>query len=161
MAFDVTSVNGTLWAVRPDGTKKWSVRTGGITPSSPVLGAEGNIYVGVNQQMCAFTSNGSKKWEFPTLDMIDSAAAICADGTVLFTSRDHDLYAADSDGKRLWHVWLQGPVLSSPNVAADGVVYVLSFYRLHALQGSARPAASPWPMFRGNPRHTGRVALGP
>ena len=48
---------------------------------------------------------------------------------------------------------------SSPAIGSDGTVYVGSGdKKLYAIKTDSKgPAKSPWPMFRGNPQHTGRA----
>jgi hypothetical protein len=55
-----------------------------------------------------------------------------------------------------------GAVYSSPTIAPDGTVYIGSASGiLFALHGTVGLANTPWPMFRGNARHTGRSAQEP
>jgi len=48
--------------------------------------------------------------------------------------------------------------ITSPAIGADGTVYVALGGTLYAVaSGTNGPANSPWPMYRQNPRHTGKV----
>ena len=52
---------------------------------------------------------------------------------------------------------------SSPAIAPDGTLYIAEGQTLHAINSTNRLAPlmnSSWPMFRANPRHTGRVPGG-
>ena len=44
--------NGRLWAVNPNGTKKWVFRAGREIKSSPAIGADGIIYFGCRDLHC-------------------------------------------------------------------------------------------------------------
>ena len=46
----VGSGDGFLYALNTNGSLRWKLHTGGITESSPVIGPDGTIYLGVNQQ---------------------------------------------------------------------------------------------------------------
>ena len=89
-----------------------------------------------------------------------SSPAIGSDGTVYVGSDDYKLYAINGkSGVKLWEFETGGRVGSSPAIGSDGTVYVGSIdSKLHAIKTeSLGPAKSPWPMFRQNSRHTGRV----
>jgi hypothetical protein len=91
--------------------------------------------------------------------------AVAADRLIYFGSRDQTLYAilptperTDSKEHRPWGIWLHGAIISSPVIAPDNIVYLVSGNgKLNAIQGAAKLAVSSWPMFRGNPRHTGNI----
>jgi hypothetical protein len=59
----------------------------------------------------------------------------------------------------IWNFWWGGgPTVSAPVVAPDGTVYGVGMGAgLAALKREAPLANSTWPMFRGDPQHTGRV----
>ena len=161
-----SSVDGTLHALNPDGSVRWQLHTGGITPSSPVLGADGTIYISVNQTHCAVGSDGKFKWQrafwHAQPDLFgESAAAVLADNSVVFIGCDGFVMTVPGDdGKEdwIWNAWMDGPSYSSPLVGPDGKVYVMGIEPfLKCLDRNVPLAATPWPMFRGNPQHTGRV----
>jgi hypothetical protein len=57
---------------------------------------------------------------------------------------------------------LEGRLIASPNISSDGTLYAATDNYLHAINSTNRLAPlakSSWPMFRANPRHTGRVAV--
>ena len=62
-------------------------------------------------------------------------------------------------GTVLWEFKTGGYVNSSPAIGSDGTVYVGSWdNKLYAIKTDSKGLAkSPWPMFRQNARHTGRV----
>lgn len=165
-----SSTDGKLYALNPDGTWRWALRTGGVSSSSPVLGVDGTIYISVNTNHCAVSSEGQMlwRWNFWNLQRPDlfgeSAAAVLADQTVVFTGRDGFVMTLppDSGGKEwLWNYWLYAASRSSPLVAPDGTIYVMSYSQeLRALQRNVPLAKSSWPTARGNSQRTGRVNAG-
>ncbi len=105
-----------LWAINPNGTKKWTFDLGEgrhIHKSCPAISADGTIYVGTNiwevdgGDIVAVNPNGKEKWRKRITDLgwIDSSPSIAKDGTVYIGSQ--------CEGKGYLHAF--GPVdLNSP-----------------------------------------------
>ncbi len=115
-----------LYALDPDGTKKWDFKTyGGPESSSPCIGNEGTIYFGSpDGNFYALNPTGSLKWKFKTGDIISSSPAIGFDGTIYFTSQDGNFYALNADGNLEWKYPLGGSPNSSPSIGPDGTIYL-------------------------------------
>ena len=65
----VGSSDNNLYAINPDGSKKWAFKTGDYVDSSPAIGSDGTIYVGSNDSyLYAINPDGSKKWAFDTFE---------------------------------------------------------------------------------------------
>lgn len=164
-----TSVDGKFHVVNADGTRRWVLPTGGITRASPVIGLDGTIYIGVNDQHCAISAEGKMKWQrgldprgHVPFDWIVSTPAVLANGSVLMSGTDLALTALMPDGDWWWTYSLQGGSRSSPLVGSDATVYGANDgMELHAIRNTVPLAATPWPMFRGNPQHTGRARAVP
>ncbi len=83
-----------MYAINPNGSKKWSFITGGYIESSPAIGSDGTIYVGsTDDKLYAINPDGTEKWNFTTGNNIHSSPAIDSDGTIYIGSHDHKLYA--------------------------------------------------------------------
>ncbi len=105
-------------------TNAWSFPLGSTCDSSPAIGEDGTIYLGVwNGDFRAIRPDGSPKWVFRAGREIKSSPAVSADGTVYFGSRDRRLYAVGPDGKKKWDLKTGGWVDSSPAVGSDGTIY--------------------------------------
>jgi hypothetical protein len=78
---------------------------------------------------------------------------------IYFTFRDRQFAGVTPGGTIAWSEWLSGEIEASPTVGKDGTIYVACSSHLNAIvpTNAAPPSKSPWPMFRGNPQHTGRV----
>ena len=89
------SSDNSLYAVNPNGTKKWEFKTGGDVDSSPAIGSDGTVYVGSrdNKVYALDGKTRAKQWEFRTGADVDSSPAIGADGIVYVGSRDYKVYA--------------------------------------------------------------------
>ncbi len=161
-----TSVDGKLHALNRDGSRRWELHTGGVAGSSPVLGLDGTIFVSVNTNHCAVSAEGKLKWQRKFWNPIpresgDTAGAVLANGLVAFTGGDGLVMTVPSEsGDRHWNwnYWLFAPCRSSVVVNAQGIMYAAPVgLELHAIVNSVPLADSPWPMFRADPQHTGRV----
>lgn len=149
-----------VYAVDPQGNKKWVFPTGGYVDSSPAIAPDGTIYAGsVDKKLYAINpADGTKKWEYTTLGMVISSPAVAADGTVIFGSDDGWVYAVEPiSGNLKWNFMAEKAVKSSPVIGEDGTVYIGegngNLYAIYSNSGSL--AKSPWPMFRHDVRHTG------
>jgi outer membrane protein assembly factor BamB len=158
-----SSTDGIFHALRPDGTERWRLHTGGATWSSPVLDENGSIYLAANAIGISISRDGKKRLEFVYSPLLmDATPAIAANGDIYWSSPWRKLLASQADGTERWHVDTTDNLIASPTIGYDGTVYISDGQYLRAVNSPAGlpPAAkSPWPMFRANPRHTGRVNL--
>ncbi|WP_437124709.1 outer membrane protein assembly factor BamB family protein [Brevibacillus laterosporus] len=54
-----------LYAIKPDGTKKWAFKIKGDFSSAPVIGKGGVIYFRTSEnKLYAVNPNGTKKWRY-------------------------------------------------------------------------------------------------
>jgi len=116
----VSSMDGNLYAVNPDGTKKWAY-PGIVTSSSPAIGTDGTIYVCSNK-LYALNPDGTQQWAFAVGG--STSPAIGADGTIYIGSADKNLYAINPDGTKKWTFPTGDTVTSSPALGADGTIYI-------------------------------------
>jgi outer membrane protein assembly factor BamB len=122
--------------VRPTlaGGALWSFPTGKGIFSSPVVAADGTIYVGsADRTFYALSPDGSVRWQKLTGEIIDSAALLDDQGRIYFGSGDGHLYALDAaTGAEVWTFaadapfpggglinWFEGNVAIGP----DGTLY--------------------------------------
>jgi outer membrane protein assembly factor BamB len=117
------------------GDQPWFFQTGKGIFSTPIIDAEGTIYVGsADHKFYALYPDGSEKWHFQSGEIIDSAGALPADGpgTVLVPSGDGYLYRLSTkDGREVWRFDArQSPRASYNNwfeanvsIGPDGTIY--------------------------------------
>jgi outer membrane protein assembly factor BamB len=119
---------------------RWSYRIGpsdtdlvdyGGVVSSPVVAADGTIYVGtrgtgsVASGLLALAPDGTLKWHYDTgANGVSSGAAVRADGSVVFASDDGTLFALETSGQRRWSTSLKARAFASPLVGPDGTIYM-------------------------------------
>jgi outer membrane protein assembly factor BamB len=137
--FVYTDVPGNaIAALNPaNGNEVWRVSVNADFDSTPVVGPDGTIYLGTddnNPALFAVTPaslSGSIKWEFPTGDEVDNIPALSPDGSVVYVvSNDGNLYAVDtaigpdpSTGDPLWSFAIVTDTADSPaNVTSSPAV---------------------------------------
>ena len=122
-----------LFAINPDGSIRWHYHTGtsGFR-TTPILGADGSVYVGSGPRVTALDAQGRLLWDYHPGGHVRSGVwvlaspAIGVDGTIIATS------FSETDGGTI-----------------HGIVETES--------ANGGYAGSPWPTQRGNPANTGRV----
>jgi outer membrane protein assembly factor BamB len=129
-----TSANdssGTLYAMNPDGSKKWTFKTGGQIDTTPAIGKDGTIYVGSEDgYIYAVDSNGKGKWKVH--EGGSTGAIVGRDGTIYVYALQGGFVAVNSDGSAKWATNLQ---LNDtyPAIGSDGTIYVSSISAINAV----------------------------
>lgn len=148
--------NGRLEAVESGGRTAWEypVRNPPLTPdlllkyggqppagnfwleSAMAVGADGTLYAcAADSRLVALGSNGAFKWEFHTKSASVSRAApvIASDGSIYTGTSEGLLYALNSDGSQKWSAAISGSISSTPVLAEDGTIFVVSGSTLDAV----------------------------
>ncbi len=118
--------SGKLYALKPNGTLKWSKHLGeGWVKSSPVIDSEGVIYTAnvVDGKIHAVYPNGTLKWSFQTDDWVYSSPALAEDGTIYIGSNDRHLYAINPNGTLKWRYSVGNNIQDTPAVGPDGTIF--------------------------------------
>jgi outer membrane protein assembly factor BamB len=117
------------------GDQPWFFQTGKGIFSTPIVDADGVIYVGsADHKFYAINPDGHEKWQFRTGEIIDSAGALPSDypDTVLVPSGDGYLYRlALKDGREIWRFDARQSSRASYNnwfeanvaIGLDGTIY--------------------------------------
>jgi outer membrane protein assembly factor BamB len=132
--------NGWFYALRPDGTVKWSNRLDAVSYASPAVGSDGTVYVVGNRDLLALHPNGTQKWKFMASRTINSSPSVGADGTLYFGSADGRLYAVEPATGTLRSGWpfnAGRPIFSSPAISTNGTIYFgCANRKVYALNGA-------------------------
>lgn len=100
----VLTMNGSLHALNPDGSLKWtsSIRAGGV--GAPGLDAEGNIYVtDMRGGLTSFTSTGEERWYLEIPDSFEATSGpVIGNNKVAYYMVTGNIRAASSTGTLLW-----------------------------------------------------------
>lgn len=114
-----------LYAINPEGIKKWEFETENKINASPTIGSDGTIYLSsTDGRLYAINTDGILKWKFASNGMISSSAAIGTDGTVYIGSGDGNLYALNNDGSKKWEFGTGQILYASPAIGSDGTIYI-------------------------------------
>jgi outer membrane protein assembly factor BamB len=126
----VGSGDGNLYAINPNGKRKWKFKAGRAAEFGPTVGSDGTVYVGSGRTVYAISPNGTKKWQFETESSLgnEGAPAIGIDGTVYIhtwgnSGRSH-FHTLNRDGSQRGHrsVFLEGGF--APSIGIDGTIYI-------------------------------------
>jgi outer membrane protein assembly factor BamB len=155
-----SSTDGNFYALQPDGSELWRLHTGDYYGSSPVLDENGVIYVANNNQYNCISRDGKMLWQVIIDCQISTSFVVTANHLLYLSLPWLRLGCFDQKGTKQWEFPMGFNLGSSPNLDASGVIYAGSGRTLFALKpftNAVPPAHSPWPMWRANPQHTGRV----
>jgi outer membrane protein assembly factor BamB len=132
-----TSMSDKLFALNPDGTKKWEydLDTSIDIWSSPLVDEDGTAYVGSHDdfhgKIYAVDEDGNLLYKFEGNGDICSSPAMDDDGVIYFGSGDGHIYAFySSSGTEKWKYKLDDVgdknafVDSSPAIGPDGTIYI-------------------------------------
>lgn len=124
-----------LYALNPDGTKKWSI-SGGII-SCFVIGADGTVFgtsptAGISPtNVYALNPDGTLKWS--VYGIRGRPPAIGSDGTLYVGGTNFILTALNPDGTEKLSFTSNDKIYTSPVIGHDGTVYVGTSFSLKAL----------------------------
>ena len=133
----VGSADGYLYAVNPDGTRKWSFNAGDEILNSAIVAPDGTIYFNTDTTLFSVSSTGMKNWSLVFQDpyplswsTYSTAPILGPDGTIYFGSNFEKateqgiygmLYAVDSaTGLEKWAFSAGTRVMDCPTLSADG-----------------------------------------
>jgi outer membrane protein assembly factor BamB len=115
-------------------TTKWKYTTGGAVFSSPVIGADGTIYIGSpDKNLYALNPNGTKKWSFNLGDTTVYTPTIDNEG-IIYIGSSTKLYALYPNGTEKWNYTEKGKwICTSTAIGNDGTIYFGNYNELYAL----------------------------
>ncbi len=145
----VISVSGDFYAILTNGDVRWRIRLKGMGFSSPVIGFDGGIFVGVNgdqdtSALYALSEEGKIMWKYPIVYGIRAAAGVGYDGSIYVGVKDKNgdnLYSFSESGDLKWKYATSGWINQSIMVGPDGNIFVVSneptgtskIYRINAV----------------------------
>jgi len=121
----IGTTEGTLIALRLDGSVAWEVALGGALEGAASVDDEGWIYTGTGRgEILQIGPEGGIRWRFQTGDEVRATPAIAHDGTIIVGSYDGNVYAISPSGALRWKVATGARVRASARIDADGRIYV-------------------------------------
>jgi outer membrane protein assembly factor BamB len=122
--------NDSVYAVRLNGTRKWSYYVGGAVYASAALGADGTVHFHTEDSMLvALNQDGTLRWTYPTSGGY-SSPVVGSDGTVYVASGESEVFALDpAMGTMKWsqpYRLSSNAINASPALdATRGLLYVV------------------------------------
>lgn len=126
--------NGTLFAIRPDGKKKWSFETDDVSKAAPAVSAGGVVYITVSnaRMVYAINADGTVRWSAKPQYYLDQPPVLGPDGTIYSTDDIGHVFALGADGTQKWNASIGQYSYSAPTLASDGHVYFPHLTKLYA-----------------------------
>ena len=98
----VGSPDAYLYAINPNGTRKWRFATGAAIKSTPAIGGDGTIYVG-SDGLYAVNPNGAQQWK--AADTLFSSGSPIIDGSGrIYWQSSWTAYALNANGSEQWRL---------------------------------------------------------
>ncbi len=126
-----------LYAIDPDtGSRLWwfNPTPWRICRQSPVIGADGTIYITIHQDdFYAINPDSTEKWHVKfshEYEMTFTSPAIDDDGTIYLCTEalgESSVWAFNPDGTVKWKYFVEGSycyVRGSPSIGSDGTIYI-------------------------------------
>jgi outer membrane protein assembly factor BamB len=157
------TAEGKLHALRVDaGLILWDaeLQTGGSggVQAAPVVGPEGDLYVGTQSGLISLDSGGQLNWRFATQQV--GTPVIDNSGRIYFVSGSR-LMAINPNGTPHWEYPILGNSTGPLSLRRDGLLLLAADNAtLFAINTDSQGLAPlNWPSFQRNSRHTGRLGL--
>ena len=112
----------TLYALNADGTDKWQLSLA-VGEGSPVIAADGTIYIRSSNQVFAVSAIGRLLWTYVAAANISTSLAISADGAIVFADEEKSLVMLNGDGTVKQQRTLSALPFGSPIIAKDNGLY--------------------------------------
>lgn len=155
----VVSRDQCVYGFALDGQQLWCTEMPGQLLGSPVLDAQGHVYVGLSLSqrgrppegaLISLDGNSHKvRWHYQAASAVESTPVIGADGTLYFGDNAGTIHALDQRGKALWTAQVECAVRSALTILAPGrLACGLDNETLVVLNCSSPGlAAAGWPKF--------------
>jgi len=158
--------SGYLYALNTNestATVAWTLKLGDSIKSSPIIGPDGTVYVGIvgvlaPSALCAVEPWGEIRWKLEMPDWVRSTAVIGSSGNVYVGCDDDRVYAVSPDGTVLWSVETDGNVMAPLTLSNDGLLHLGTYSgTLYTIKTEDSLAEGIWPKFRRTHGNTGTV----
>ncbi len=134
-----------MFAIYPNGTKKWEFNMKGIVLSAPVIDDNEVLYFGTlwgEYLYALYSNNGTEKWKYP-IGNTYASPTIGSDGIIYAPATDNwNVIALHPNGTLKWSFHANERVFSSPAIGDDGTIYVTSYgsylYALYPDNGTVK-----------------------
>jgi outer membrane protein assembly factor BamB len=155
--------SGHLFAFNPDGTRRWHFAAPRVFVDSPVVAADGSVYVGcADGNLYCLTAEGSLQWTFNAEAPVSGPPTLTAGGVAIVATSGGGLFAVDAQGQMTASFRGTNTFTTAPTLGPDGTIYVgLGPGFVGAFAGLGPPAMAQWPAFSHDASHTARATAMP
>ncbi|MDQ2985774.1 MAG: PQQ-binding-like beta-propeller repeat protein [Armatimonadota bacterium] len=118
---------GTVFALNPNGTFKWSWLTLGQVKAPPAFSSDGRAYIGGYDRRlyCLDVATGARLWSYTGSNDFRQAPIVGSDGRVYIHDRVGRLYCISPSGQLIWAVVVPATEgRGEMSMGADGTIYV-------------------------------------
>jgi outer membrane protein assembly factor BamB len=125
--FGTMGGDSALYALYPNGTRKWKFSANGLIWGTPALADNGDIYCttwGGYGYFQAITKNGTERWRFYQEDSSTSSVTVGKDGTIYFGTNGKILFAVNQNGTEKWQYTTGYIIMGSPAISQDDTIYI-------------------------------------
>jgi outer membrane protein assembly factor BamB len=121
----VATLEGSIVALaKDDGAQRWSTTLGDRVYSTPLVHADGTIYVGSDaKKLVALSPEGAITWRLEVDGEADSGPVLAKDGTIIFAA-GAAVHSVRRGGDLAWRFTAKGKVFTSPAISDEGLVIV-------------------------------------
>lgn len=145
-----------LIGFRSNGEVAWVTHMPGQLLASPVIDANGHIYVGASLStrqggqgylVCVDGATHKIRWQYQAEDMVESTPVVGDDGTIYFGDNAGWLYALNAHGDKRWSVKFESSIRSAGTIVAPRLLaFALDDDVLVGVRCESNELAdSPWP----------------
>ena len=126
--FGTMASDDSLYALYPNGTRKWKFIAADLIWGTPAISEEGIIYFTTWGPFHYFYAlnleDGTEEWSIKIEGASTCSPSIAEDGTIYFGDNDHIIYALNPDGTEKWRYTTDYIVMGSPAIGQDGTIYI-------------------------------------
>jgi len=125
--FGTLGSDSSLYALYPNGTRKWRYHADGLIWDTPAIADNGTLYFttwGGLSHLHAVYPNGTQKWCFDYESSSGSSPTIGDDGTIYFGTDGYNIFALYLNGTEKWRYKTGYIVMASPAIGQDGTIYI-------------------------------------
>jgi len=117
------SHDGRLYALAPEGTKRWEFATPREVYRAPLVGPDDTIYFG-SSSLCALRPDGTLRWEASNGSIGFGTPVLALDGTAVAVGNEGRLYAVRPNGTVKWSLASYASFVDGPVIGRDGAICV-------------------------------------
>lgn len=111
-----------------NGRLQWQVEYDDYFTTSPIIGKDGELYVGNSDgNLYAFSSNGTLIWKYYIGGQVFSTPALDSTGTIYLGSYNGYIYAINPDGSEKWKFKTEDSISSSPAIDSKNNIVIGSY----------------------------------